>query len=107
MVNINVLSSPFQEKEEYMDKFILKLYILGQSAASRRAVKNLEKICQENLQADQYELTIIDIMENPEKAEESKIVAIPTLIKEYPLPARRIIGDLSDTETVLAELEVE
>jgi circadian clock protein KaiB len=89
-----------------MKKYILKLYILGQSPASGRAVRNLQKICQENLKEDQYNLDIVDIMENPEIAEESNIVAIPTLIKEQPEPARRIIGDLSDTDTVLAELGI-
>jgi circadian clock protein KaiB len=99
--------SPASEKEEYMDKFILKLYILGQSTASRRALKNIEKICCENLKDGQYDLKIIDIMENPDLAEEAKIIAIPTLIREEPSPARRIIGDLSDTDTVLAELDMQ
>jgi circadian clock protein KaiB len=66
---------------------------------------NLRRICEQEL-AGQYELQIIDVLENPQLAEDEKILATPTLIKQLPPPLRRVIGDLSDTEKVLLGLEV-
>ncbi|MCG8604598.1 circadian clock KaiB family protein [bacterium] len=87
-----------------MDKFVLKLYVTGQTSKSQRANANLRQICKEEL-GDRYELTIVDILENPQLAEEEKIIVTPTLVKESPKPTRRIIGDLSDAERVLQELD--
>lgn len=86
-----------------MGQYVLKLYIVGKTTHSQTAVANLRQICKEAL-ADQYELTIIDVLENPQLAEEAKILATPTLIKEHPLPVRRIIGDLSHKDTVWSAL---
>lgn len=88
-----------------MNKFVLKLYITGQTPASARAVANLQKICKQELD-DRYELQIIDILERPQLAEDEKILATPTLIKELPPPLKRIIGDLSDKEKVLLGLDL-
>jgi circadian clock protein KaiB len=88
-----------------MGRFILKLYITGQTPRSARAVGNLRKICDEDL-GGLYELQIIDILEHPQLAEDEKIMATPTLIKELPPPLRRIIGDLSDKERVLLGLNI-
>ena len=63
-------------------------------------------LCENELEG-QYELEIIDVLENPQRAEEEKILATPTLIKQLPLPLRRVIGDLSDKEKVLLGLEVQ
>jgi circadian clock protein KaiB len=68
-------------------------------------VANLRRICEQEL-AGQYALEIIDVLENPQLAEDEKILATPTLIKQLPPPLRRVIGDLSDTEKVLLGLEV-
>lgn len=84
----------------------LKLYITGQTPRSKKALANLRRICEQNL-SDQYELEVIDVLENPEAGEADRVVATPTLIKELPLPVRRIIGDLSDKEQVLQSLEIE
>ena len=81
-------------------KKILKLYINGETAASVRAINNLQKIVHEYLE-DQYEIDIIDILKAPKLAVDESIVATPTLIKELPPPISKIIGDLSDTENVL------
>jgi circadian clock protein KaiB len=68
-------------------------------------VANLRRICEQEL-AGQYALEIIDVLENPQLAEDEKILATPTLIKQLPPPLRRVIGDLSDTDKVLLGLEV-
>ena len=92
--------------ENAMSKYLLKLYITGQNPRSQRAVMNLRRIC--DAQPDfEYELEIIDVLKTPEVAEEHRIMATPTLIKELPPPVRRIIGDLTDTERVLLGLDVE
>lgn len=88
-----------------MAKLLLRLYITGQTPKSERAVANLRRICQEDLQ-DEYHLDIIDVLERPELAEDEKILATPTLIKELPPPLRRIIGDLSIKEKVLLGLDL-
>jgi len=89
-----------------MDKCKLRLYITGQTPKSMRAIANMHSICEEEL-AGRYELVIIDVLERPQLAENEKIMATPTLIKELPPPLRRVIGDLSDTETVLLGLDVQ
>lgn len=88
-----------------MNKYILRLYITGQTPKSERAIENLRRICEEEL-SGQYQMVIIDVLERPQLAEDEKIMATPTLIKELPPPLRRIIGDLSDTEKVLLGLEL-
>lgn len=87
------------------NKFLLKLYVTGSSSRAQQAISNLERICEQELQG-KYELEIIDVLEHPEKAEDARILATPTLIKRLPPPLRRVIGDLSDKEKVLLGLEV-
>lgn len=77
----------------------------GASSRTGIAIANLRRICEQEL-GGQYELEIIDVLEFPDLAEDEKILATPTLIKSLPLPLRRVIGDLSDTEKVLLGLEV-
>jgi len=89
-----------------MNKFILKLYVTGQTPRSVQAIANLRRICEAELRG-QYELLIIDVLEHPDLAEDEKIVATPTLVKELPPPLRRIIGDLSDSERVLLGLNLQ
>jgi circadian clock protein KaiB len=89
-----------------MNKYLLKLYITGQTPRSERAIANLRRICEEEL-ASQYEMVIIDILERPQLAEDEKILATPMLIKQLPPPLRRIIGDLSDTEKVIFGLDLQ
>jgi circadian clock protein KaiB len=87
-------------------KYYLKLYITGQTPRSQRAINTLYQTCEEVLNG-RYELTIIDVLEHPELAEEEKILATPTLVKISPPPLRRIIGDLSDTEKMLIGLDLQ
>ena len=87
------------------DSYRLKLYVAGHTPRSRRALANLQRICEEEL-ADRYRLEVVDVLEDPGAGERERIVATPTLIKELPPPVRRLIGDLSDREQVLAGLEI-
>ncbi|HIJ60812.1 MAG TPA: circadian clock protein KaiB [Nitrospirae bacterium] len=89
-----------------MGKYLLKLYVTGKTAKSERAISNLRQICEEELN-DQYDMIVIDVLERPQLAEEEKILATPTLIKQLPPPLRRIIGDLSDKEKVLLGLDLQ
>jgi circadian clock protein KaiB len=86
-----------------MKKYAFKLYITGRSSHSQRAIANLQRLCDEALQ-DDYELSIVDVLEAPEQAEADRILATPTLIRCRPQPMRRVIGDLSDTTKVLNAL---
>jgi circadian clock protein KaiB len=88
-----------------MSDFILKLYVAGDSAKTRVAIANLQRICEDEL-AGKYALEVIDVLEHPQEAEDERILATPTLIKRLPPPLRRVIGDLSDTQKVLLGLEV-
>jgi circadian clock protein KaiB len=85
---------------------ILKLYIAGQSPNSVNAIANIKKICEENLLGC-YELEVIDLYQTPQLAQGEQIIAVPTLIKKLPLPLRRIIGDMSNTERVLVGLDIQ
>ena len=85
--------------------YILKLYVAGQSPKSVNAIANIKKICEENLQG-RYELDVIDLYQQPQLAQGEQIIAVPTLIRKLPLPLRRIIGDLSNTERVLVGLDI-
>lgn len=84
---------------------LLRLFVTGHTARSEAAIRNLRRICEEDL-AGEYELEIIDVLERPQLAEDEKILATPTLIKQLPPPLRRIIGDMSNSERVLLGLDV-
>ncbi|MDG4555756.1 MAG: circadian clock protein KaiB [Candidatus Competibacter sp.] len=88
-----------------MSKFVLKLYITGHTPQSERAIGNLRRICETELQ-DQFEMEVIDVLEHPQLAENDRIIATPTLVKSLPPPLRRVIGDLSDKERVLLGLDL-
>lgn len=81
-------------------EFVLRLYITGASPNSIRAVTNLKEICEKYLPG-KYSLEVIDVYQQASLAEQEQIIALPLLIKKFPLPERRFIGDLSDTDKVL------
>ncbi|TAL81605.1 MAG: circadian clock protein KaiB [Beijerinckiaceae bacterium] len=83
----------------------LILYVAGQTPKSLAAIANLERICAEHLPG-QYDGEVIDLRKNPKLAREHSIVAIPTLVRELPVPLRKLIGDLSDTHKVLVNLSI-
>ncbi len=86
-------------------RYVLKLYITGTTPSSTRAIVNIRKICEEHL-LGRYELEIVDIFQHPTLAEGEQIIAAPTLIKKLPLPLRRFIGDMSQTERILLGLDL-
>ncbi len=83
----------------------LRLYVAGQTPKSITALNNLKAICEEHM-AGQYKIEVIDLLENPQLAKGDQILAIPTLVRKLPEPARKIIGDLSNTERVLVGLDL-
>jgi len=82
-------------------RYLLKLFVAGTSTRAEQAIANLRRICEDELPGC-YELVVVDVLNQPALAEEKKILAAPTLIREHPLPVRRVIGDLSDKKKVLA-----
>jgi circadian clock protein KaiB len=86
-------------------RYVLRLYVTGATEKSARAIANLRSLCDEHLQG-RYELEIVDVFQEPLLAMEGHIVAAPTLVKNAPLPVRRLIGDLSDTDKVIAALDI-
>lgn len=92
-------------KEKDKERYLLRLYISGVTPKSTQAILNIKKICEENLRG-RYELEVVDIYQQPTLAKDEQIIAAPTLIKKLPIPLRRIIGDLSDSERVLIGLDL-
>ena len=87
------------------ERFVLRLFVSGLSARSRRAIDNITRLCETHL-AGRYELQIIDIYQQPELAKDLQLIAAPTLIKKLPLPLRKLVGDMNDPARVLIMLGV-
>jgi circadian clock protein KaiB len=83
----------------------LRLYVAGQTPRSLAALSNLKRICTEHLKGE-YELEVIDLAKNPQLAQGDQILAIPTLVRNLPVPIRKIIGDLSNVDRVLVGLDL-
>jgi len=86
-------------------KYVLRLYVTGTTPRSVRAITNIRKICDEHLKGD-YDLEVIDIYQQPVLAKGEQIIAAPTMLKKLPLPLRRFIGDMSNTEQILLGLDL-
>jgi circadian clock protein KaiB len=87
------------------DKWILRLYVAGKTPKALTAFTNLKKICEEQLNG-KYSIEVIDLLINPQLGVEDQILALPTLVRKLPVPVRKIIGDLSNTERVLVGLDL-
>jgi circadian clock protein KaiB len=83
----------------------LRLYVAGQTPKSMAALSNLKRICTQHLDG-KYELEVIDLIKNPQLAQGDQILAIPTLVRNLPVPIRKIIGDLSNVDRVLVGLDL-
>jgi len=83
----------------------LRLYVTGGTLRARQAAARVRALCDERLGRD-YELVVVDVLDQPEAAEAARIVATPTLVREVPLPPRHIVGDLARTDAVLAGLDL-
>lgn len=99
---MNTMTQPNEVQNEVWQ---LRLYVAGQTPKCLTALANLKRICDEHMPG-QYQLEIIDLLENPRLAREDNILAIPTLVRKLPTPLRKIIGDLSDQDRVLLGLDV-
>ncbi len=83
----------------------LRLFVAGNTPRSQRAIENLHHICEQRL-AGSIDLEVVDIYQQPELAESYRVVVAPTLIKLLPLPVRRIVGDLSEADRVVRDLDL-
>ena len=86
------------------EQWLLKLYVSGKGWLTARARENLERLCREHVQ-DRYRIDVIDLQENPLLAREHGIVAVPTVVREAPVPIRKMCGDFSDAERALYSLQ--
>lgn len=103
-VKMKAMTSAKQSvKKSKTERIELKLYVAGQTPKSLAALANLKKICQDHLEG-RYTLQVIDLVKAPQLAQGDQILAIPTLVRNLPVPIRKIIGDLSDLERVLVGL---
>jgi circadian clock protein KaiB len=109
-----MLTSPVRHKKKYgqvrdyssmCERYRLKLYVTGNTPRSQRAIANLYRLCEQELPG-QYKITVIDVLKSPQLAEAEHILVTPTLIKEFPNPVQRIVGDLSDSQTVFWGLSI-
>jgi len=86
--------------------YVLRLYVTGTTPQSLRAIANIKKICELHLKG-RYELDVVDLYQQPQLARGEQIIAAPTLVKKSPLPQRRIVGDMSKSDRVLAGLDLQ
>ena len=85
--------------------YVLRLYVSGRKPRSQHAIATLTALCREHLKG-RFDLEVIDVDQNPKVAQREQIFALPTLIREFPEPLRRFVGDLADTSRVLVGLDV-
>lgn len=85
--------------------YILSLFVAGSTPQSLRAIRNIRALCEERLHGS-YDLKVIDVYQHPEQIKSEQIVVTPTLVKKLPLPLRKLIGDLSNKERLLARLDI-
>lgn len=84
---------------------MLKLYVSGQTPRALASFANLRRICERHL-SGRYSIEVIDLLLNPGKAKADQIIAVPSLVRYFPLPLKKIIGDLGNEERVVAALEI-
>ena len=97
---------PSSEDKPGIAEWQLRLYVAGQTPKSTAAFDNLKRVCEEHL-AGRYTIEVVDLLVNPRLAAGDQILAVPTLVRKFPEPIRKIIGDLSNEERVLVGLDVQ
>jgi circadian clock protein KaiB len=107
MKKVKTSTEEFAEAAAKRDraKYVLRLYVTGMTPKSTQAIANVQKLCEKYLKG-YYELEVIDIYQQPKLAKGEQIIATPTLIKKLPLPLRKLIGDMSDTERFLVGIDL-
>ena len=88
-----------------MQQYLLRLFVTGKSTRSDRALAQLRALCERDL-AGAYRIEVVDVLEHPQLAEEERILATPTVVRQLPPPMRRVIGDLADQEKVIFGLDL-
>jgi circadian clock protein KaiB len=83
----------------------LRLYVSGSTPRSAKAVSNIRTLCERHLNG-RYDLEVVDLYQEPQRAKECQVIAAPTLVREHPEPTRRVIGDMSNEEKLLLTLEI-
>lgn len=101
----NVVDEPAKPVRAQKAEWQLRLYVAGATGKSVSALANLRRLCETHL-AGRYEIEVIDLLVNPKLAAGDQILAVPTLVRKFPEPLRKIIGDLSNEERVLVGLDV-
>ncbi len=103
----DALTASFEQAIAHDDRqhYRLRLFVAGATPRSIQALDRLKRLCEDHLQG-RYELEVIDIYQSPSALGADNVIAIPTLVKQLPLPMRSIVGDLSDTEKVLRGLDI-
>ena len=102
---LKVATKEYEEALNSKESYLLVLYISGMTPKSLNAIEKIKKICEEKLKG-RYKLDVVNIRQDPEKAKEAELVVAPTLIKKLPLPIRKLVGDMSDTDRVLVGLNL-
>ena len=92
-------------KKAGKEKYLLRLYVAGMTTKSKRAIQRINQICAEHLEG-RCELEVIDVFQQPVLAKGEQIIATPTLLRKLPLPLRRFIGDMAETERILVGLDL-
>ncbi len=87
------------------ERYVLRLYVTGATPRSLRAIENIKHICEEHLKG-RYSLQVIDVYQQPVLAKGEQIIAAPTLVKQLPVPLRRFIGDMANTDRILLGLDL-
>ena len=85
-------------------EFVLHLFVSGPTVRSNRAIVNVRNACEQHLKG-RYELKVVDVLLDPRIAAEEQLIALPTLVKKFPKPTARFIGDLSSTDRLLARIQ--
>jgi len=100
-----IMASNPRKRTPASERWDLRLYVAGQTERSVHALCNLRKLCEEHLPG-RYRIEVVDLLRDPKLARGDQIIAVPTLVRKLPVPVRKIIGDLSNTERVLVGLDL-
>lgn len=95
-----------RQRKRRPDRWILRLYVAGNTARGSLALRNLEEVCEEHLPG-RYKIEVVDLLKQPQLARGDQIVALPTLVRRLPPPMKKIIGDLSNQDRLLVGLELQ